>query len=80
MTPGDCTWSPAILAVYQRTTKHCAISDSPRFADDAILYLKLKSIDSPLILQHNLDQLYQWSKEWQMEFNVTVNIGNYYRV
>ena len=41
------------------------------FADDAIVYLELKSIASPSQLQQDLNKLSQWTKTWQMEFNVS---------
>ena len=39
------------------------------FADDTIVYIALKPRANNKILQHDLDKLSQWEKEWQMEFH-----------
>ena len=41
------------------------------FAGDAIVHLELKPIVSPSQLQQDLNKLSQWTKTWQMEFNVS---------
>lgn len=41
------------------------------FADDAILYGSIKTMNDSDILQNDIDILVSWSKTWQMQFNVT---------
>lgn len=41
------------------------------FADDAILYRSIKTMNDIDILQNDIDKLVSWSKTWQMQFNVT---------
>jgi hypothetical protein len=40
------------------------------FADDTKLFGVVQSMDDHQSLQHDLSTLFQWSKDWQMEFNV----------
>ena len=39
------------------------------FADDSIVYNNITSITDCKILQSDLDALFLWSKNWDMEFN-----------
>ena len=39
------------------------------FADDRLLYCRIKSPEDARILQEYLDRLQQWEKDWQMTFN-----------
>jgi hypothetical protein len=41
-----------------------------KFADDTKLFGVVQSRDDHQGLQHDLSTLFQWSKGWQMEFNV----------
>ena len=45
--------------------------DSPirLFADDAIIYRKIRSQRDCTILQHDLDSLAHWERKWLMNFN-----------
>ena len=39
------------------------------FADDSLLYRKIKSRQDSIQLQKDLDKLCEWEKKWSMEFN-----------
>jgi len=39
------------------------------FADDSLLYRKIKNINDTVILQNDLDQLQLWEQKWKMEFH-----------
>ena len=39
------------------------------FADDSLLYRRIRSSQDSISLQKDLDRLQQWEKEWQMSFN-----------
>ena len=41
------------------------------FADDALLYRSINTMNDSVILQNDIDKLVSWSKAWQMQFNVT---------
>ena len=41
------------------------------FADDALLYRSINTMNDSAILQNDIDKLVSWSKTWQMLFNVT---------
>ena len=41
------------------------------FADDCALYREIKSAEDASALQNDLDRLYRWSCDWDMDFNVT---------
>ena len=41
------------------------------FADDALLYRSINTMNDSLILQNDTDKLVSWSKTWQMQFDVT---------
>ena len=41
------------------------------FADDCALYREIKSSEDAFALQNDLDRLYRWSCDWDMDFNVT---------
>ena len=41
------------------------------FADDALLYKSINTMNDSVILQNDIDKLVSWSTTWQMQFNVT---------
>ena len=41
------------------------------FADDALLYRLINTMNDSVIPQNGIDKLVSWSKTWQMQFNVT---------
>ena len=41
------------------------------FADDCALYREIKSAEDAFALQNDLDRLYRWSCDWDMDFNFT---------
>ena len=40
-----------------------------KFADDTILFRKVRSEQASQVLQEDLDSLVRWSEKWQMLFN-----------
>ena len=40
------------------------------FADDCILYRTVTSLEDSKQLQSNLDSISEWSRLWQMSFNI----------
>jgi len=41
-----------------------------KFADDTKVFAKISSAYDAISLQKDLDKLFQWAREWQMEFNM----------
>ncbi|KXJ28647.1 RNA-directed DNA polymerase from mobile element jockey [Exaiptasia diaphana] len=41
------------------------------FADDALLYRTINTVNDGIILQNDIDKLAAWGRSWQMQFNVT---------
>jgi len=53
---------------YVNDTPRCI---RPKFADDLISYVSGSNISSVQTeLQHNLDELIEWSKKWDMTLNI----------
>ena len=46
-------------------------STTSLFADDSLLYRRIRSTEDARLLQEDLDKLQVWEKEWQMSFNPT---------
>ena len=40
------------------------------FADDCVVYRQIDSTQDHVILQEDLNNLFDWSNTWQMKFNV----------
>ena len=41
------------------------------FADNSLLYRRIKSTEDALVLQKDLDKLQEWERDWQMSFNAS---------
>ena len=41
------------------------------FADDALVYRPIHSVKDQLILQQHISQIVEWSKTWQLKFNIS---------
>ena len=41
------------------------------FADDCLLYRVISCKEDASLLQEDLDRLYEWTKIWQLSFNIT---------
>src|SRR3989442_14018138 len=57
----------AVTFVY--TTETSVSSDVRLFADDTVLYRRIKSHNDHIILQNDILSLAHWEREWQMKFN-----------
>ena len=42
------------------------------YADDILLYTAINSHADCIILQQDLDLLWKWAEDWEMQFNVTI--------
>ena len=41
------------------------------FADDCLLYRVISCKEDASLLQEDLDRVYEWTKIWQLSFNIT---------
>jgi len=40
------------------------------FADDAKIYTYINNVDDCIYLQHNANDLYQWTQNWELALNI----------
>ena len=69
--PQGTVLGPLLFLIYINDIVANIKSEIRLFADDCILYRKIATAHDCQILQQDMDSLFQWSKTWQMEFNVS---------
>ena len=60
---------PLLFLVYINDLPEVVSSTARLFADDCLLYRKIKSSEDSKILRSDLDSLQQWEDSWLMSFN-----------
>lgn len=65
---GTCL-GPILFLCYINDIAHHITSQMRLFADDALLYRPIKSIQDQIEMQHDLDLLQNWADAWDMNFN-----------
>ena len=60
---------PLFFLLYINDMPGKVVSTSRLFADDSLLYRRIKTIQDTVILQEDLRKLEKWEADWQMEFN-----------
>ena len=68
--PQGSVLGPIIFLLFINDINNNIQSPIRLFADDSIIYRKIKSETDNNILQSHLIQLQTWSNKWQMEFNI----------
>ena len=68
--PQGSVLEPVLFLLYINDINNNIQSPIRLFADDSIIYRKIKSETDNNILQSDLIQLQTWSNKWQMEFNI----------
>ena len=67
--PQGSVLGPLLFLLYINDMPAKVTSTSRLFADDSLLYRKIKSTEDCVALQKDLDALQQWEQNWQMSFN-----------
>ena len=68
--PQGSVLAPLLFAVYINDMMKGVSSYMSLFADDAKLMRKITKREDCEALQRDLDKIWEWSREWQMEFNI----------
>ena len=67
--PQGTVLGPLLFLIYINDLPMKVSSTTRLFADDSLLYRRIRSPEDARILQEDLDKLQDWEKEWQMSFN-----------
>ena len=69
--PQDSVLSPVLFLLYVNDIITDVDSKINLFADECALYREIKSAEDTFALQKDLDRLYRWNCDWDMDFNVS---------
>ena len=68
--PQGSVLGPILFLIFVNDTDTVISSHIQKFADDCKVYRSVPTADDIDILQQDINNLCQWSKDWQMLFNV----------
>ena len=69
--PQGTVLGPLLFLIYINDLPLKVSSTTRLFADDSLLYWRIKSPEDARILQEDLDKLQEWERDWQMSFNAS---------
>ena len=67
--PHGSVLGPLMFFIFINDLPQCLSSKIRLFADDAILYLEVASVDDCQVLQSDLNKLTEWEEKWLMSFD-----------
>ena len=67
--PQGTVLGPLLFLLYINDLPDCVSSTARLFADDCILYRKIKSTEDTIALQQDLNNLQEWEQKWLLSFN-----------
>jgi len=62
-----------LFIIYINDIDDCVVGKILKFADDIKIYHTVYSDEEVSVLQSDLRNLVQWSKDWQMLFNADIS-------
>ena len=68
--PQGSVLGPVLFLIYINDLEEGIENWILKFADDSKIFSRIQDADDRLRLQKDLNQLLEWSREWQMKFNV----------
>lgn len=68
--PQGSVLGPVLFLIYINDLEEGIENWILKFADDSKIFSRIQDADDHLRLQKDLNQLLEWSREWQMKFNV----------
>ena len=78
--PQGSVLGPILFSIYINDIDNSLISKICKFADDTKMCKNVGRLEDVISLQNDLNNLYKWSIDWQMQFNVdkcsVIHIGN----
>ena len=67
--PQGTVLGPLLFLVYINDMPSCVQSPARLFADDCLVYKKIRSQDDCIALQEDLQKLQEWEERWLMQFH-----------
>ena len=67
--PQGSVLAPIMFLTYVNDMMDGVRSYASMFADDTKIMRQIKSLEDCVTMQEDLDKIFEWSKEWEMEFN-----------
>ena len=74
--PQGSVLGPILFLIYINYLPEAITSEVRLFADDMALYLTIEGEKDSATLKHDLDKLFVWERQWDMEFNPSKCQGN----
>ena len=68
--PQGSVLGPLLFLIYINDLDDGISSDISKFADDTKIGRTIKKGEDVIMLQEDLDTLFEWAEKWQMEFNI----------
>ena len=72
--PQGSVLGPIMFLIYVNDMTVGISSYMNMFADDAKIMRRVKNIEDCNKLREDIDKIYEWSKNWQMEFNTSITV------
>ena len=68
--PQGSVLGPILFLIYVNDIDEKVTCNISKFADDTKIYASVPDREAARVMQNDLNKMYEWCKDWQMEFNV----------